>query len=871
MGSPNAGRRLKPNLISETSISSPHVDPDVADRDQSAHGARLDQVDHIREFPFAIRPDVRGKFLYVGNEKFWLKGVTYGTFAPRSDGAQFPEDEIIDRDFAAMAASGFNTVRTYTSPPSSLLRLARKHDLRVMVGLSWTQHVAFLDDPELCRDIVDAVRQGARACAHSPAVLCFVIGNEIPASIVRWHGRKKIEAFLRKLCEIVRFEVPDRLVTYVNYPTTEYLRLDFLDFVAFNVYLESRDDLEAYLARLQNISGERPLVLAEIGLDSRRNGEQKQAENLEWQISTAFSSGCAGACVFAWSDEWHRGGIDIEDWDFGLTARDRSPKPALGCVERAMQKVPFDPAADWPLITVVVCSLNGAQTIRDTMEGLSALQYPNFDVIVVDDGSTDDTASIAGEYRCRVISTENRGLSNARNTGWQEAESGIIAYIDDDAYPDPAWLTYLAHVFLTSDYVAVGGPNLAPPGDGWIADCVANAPGGPVHVLISDTEAEHIPGCNMAFRREALEAVGGFDPIYRAAGDDVDLCWRLQEDGGIIGFAPAAVVWHHRRNSVLTYWKQQQGYGKAEALLEAKWPQKYNALGHLTWSGRLYGKGLTLTVDSGRSRVYQGPNGLAPFQSLYTPRANGIMSLPLMPEWYLLVLCLAVTVALGIFWPPLASVWPALVIAAVLPIAQAVISAANATFTSEPKSRLQIGKLFALTTGLHLLQPLARLMGRLRHGLRPWRRRNDGRNENVFQSFSVWRESWGDPGRTIAAILSGLGESGHAAQNGGAFDAWDIEVRGGWLGAVRLRMAVEEHSGGKQLLLFKTWPRMFVPSGILLAGLSGIAIGAFLDGAWFVGSLTAIASVAFLVRLRAELRSAAAILRDYSCRAGAAD
>ena len=178
-----------------------------------------------------------------------------------------------------------------------------------------------------------------------------------------------------------------------------------------------------------------------------------------------------------------------------------------------MQKVPFEPAADWPLVTVVVCSLNGAQTIRDTMEGLRALQYPNFDVILVDDGSTDDTASIAGEYRCRVISTENRGLSNARNTGWQEAESGIIAYIDDDAYPDPHWLTYLAHVFLTSEYVAVGGPNLAPPGDGWIADCVANAPGGPVHVLLSDTEAEHIPGCNMAFRRSALEAVGGFEVI----------------------------------------------------------------------------------------------------------------------------------------------------------------------------------------------------------------------------------------------------------------------------------------------------------------------------------------------------------------------
>ena len=62
--------------------------------------------------------------------------------------------------------------------------------------------------------------------------------------------------------------------------------------------------------------------------------------------------------------------------------------------------------------------------------------------------------------------------------------------------------------------------------------------------------------------------------------------------GGTLGFSPAAIVWHHRRNSVRAYWRQQRGYGKAEAMLEAKWPEKYNALGHLTWSGRLYGPGL---------------------------------------------------------------------------------------------------------------------------------------------------------------------------------------------------------------------------------------------------------------------------------------
>ena len=164
----------------------------------------------------------------------------------------------------------------------------------------------------------------------------------------------------------------------------------------------------------------------------------------------------------------------------------------------------------------------------------------------------------------------------------------------------------------------MGGPNIPPDGDGPIAECIANAPGGPVHVLLSDGEAEHIPGCNMAFRRAALKAIGGFDPQFRTAGDDVDICWRLQQQGWTIGFSPGAMVWHHRRNSVRTYWKQQQGYGKAEALLERKWPEKYNAAGHVTWAGRVYGKGLASIFGRG-GRIYHGIWGAAPFQSIYQP------------------------------------------------------------------------------------------------------------------------------------------------------------------------------------------------------------------------------------------------------------
>ena len=91
-------------------------------------------------------------------------------------------------------------------------------------------------------------------------------------------------------------------------------------------------------------------------------------------------------------------------------------------------------------------------------------------------------------------------------------------------------------------------------------------------MLLSDREAEHIVGCNMAFRKKSLQAIGGFDVQFRAAGDDVDVCWRLQKAGGTLGFNAAAVVWHYRRNSLRAFWKQQWGYGKAEALLRAVGP-----------------------------------------------------------------------------------------------------------------------------------------------------------------------------------------------------------------------------------------------------------------------------------------------------------
>ncbi len=807
------------------------------------------------------RPEVRGKFIFLGDQKLWIRGVTYGTFRPGEDGTQFPNPETAERDFAEMSANGINAIRVYTHPPQWLLDLAWRYSLRVMVGVWWPQNVAFLDDKKKTKQIIQEWREAVRKCNQHPAILCYCIGNEISASIVRWYGRHRIEAFIEQMYLAGKAEDPKGLFTYVNFPSTEYLQLPFLDLVCFNVYLETPEKYKSYLARLQNIADERPLVIAELGLDSRTNGEEVQAQSLDWQVRATYASGCAGAFVFAWTDEWHCGGADIEDWDFGLITRDRQPKPALATVRRAFDEVSFQPNLPWPRISVVVCSLNGARTIRDTMEGLKNLEYPDYEVIVVNDGSTDATPDIASEYDVRLISTENRGLSNARNTGLEMATGEIVAYIDDDAYPDPHWLKYLATTFMTTSYVGVGGPNIAPPGDGVIADCVANAPGGPTHVLLSDQEAEHIPGCNKAFRKEALEAIGGFDPRYRAAGDDVDICWRLQDKGWKIGFNAAAVVWHHCRNSVKTYWKQQQGYGKAEALLEEKWPEKYSAAGHLSWSGRIYGKGLTQPVSGGNWRVYQGTWGSALFQSLYQTAPGTILSLPLMPEWYLMVVLFSVLSFIGIWWPPLLFALPLAVVSFIIPVIQAVRSARRASFPTPSSSRWEQFKKYSVTAALHLIQPMARLIGRLRFGLTPWRIRGvSGFLVPWRRVHSIWSETWNAPQTLLTSVESSLRKQNAPVFRGGNFNPWDLEIRGGLCGSVRMLMAIEEHGWGKQMIRFRSWPKCSkLALGLsILFGL--LTVWAGLDGAWGACILLGLITLGIVLRMFRECAHAAATL-----------
>jgi hypothetical protein len=373
----------------------------------------------------------------------------------------------------------------------------------------------------------------------------------------------------------------------------------------------------------------------------------------------------------------------------------------------------------------------------------------------------------------------------------------------------------------------------------------------------------------MAFRREVLDELGGFDARFRIAGDDVDICWQLQTAGWTIGFAPAAMVWHRRRRSIRAYARQQREYGKAEALLERKWPERYNRSGHVRWSGNVYRGQAQRALGRRRWRIYYGTWGSGLFQSVYERAPSTLASLPLMPEWHLLIAALAAMTVYGFVAEPLLFAVPALGVpfsfvllaAAVLALAWRATWAARAALPASRRSRVERMKATLVITYLHLLQPPIRLYGRLRHGLTPWRTR--GARMLALpapRNLEVWSENWQSPAERLVRLEGELRLRQAAVLRGGSFDSWDLEVRGGVLGAARMRMAVEEHGHGRQLLRFRVWPR--VPAGAIALVVLAALFAALAASRGSLGGVAIFSAVtiALVVRILRECAAAVALL-----------
>ncbi len=746
------------------------------------------------------RVRVDGKFFRVGERKFHIKGVTYGPFAAGAAGDCFPTPAEAARDFALANELGANLLRLYMPPPRWFLDLAAQHSLRLLVDIPWPKNHCFLDSAKAQDQAREAVRSAVRSCVGHAAVLGYSVVNEIPPDIVRWSGPARVTEFIEELIRIAKEEDPDCLCTFANFPPTEFLRPQNVDFVCFNVYLHHRRPFENYLARLQMQADAKPLVLGEFGVDSKREGEDAKCEMLAWQIEAAFRGGLAGTVVFAFTDEWWMCGRRVEDWFMGLVTAERQRKASFHAVQQAYRVAPYFPNAQQPRVSVVVASYNGVRTLKACLDSLARLNYPDYEVILVDDGSTDSTPELAALYPAlRYIRQTNHGLSVARNTGIHAATGEIVAFTDSDCRADEDWLYYVVGDLVTSRFTGMGGHNFLPPEDSPVAAAVLVSPGGPAHVMLNDRVAEHIPGCNMVFYKWALDEIGGFDPIFRKAGDDVDVCWRLQQRGYRIGFNPAGFVWHYRRSTVQAYLQQQAGYGDAEAMLVRKHPEYFNSIGSSIWRGQIY-TASKFGLVIGRSVIYHGVFATGFFQTLYSAPTAWTLMLCTSMEFHVLA-----TLPLLVLSAPFPFVVP---IALTCPLISVLICIAAAWQADLPHNKRKFWSR-PLVALLFFLQPIARGWARYRGrlGLQQTPPNDRARLELLSQRDTgepldrlfFWGDGSIDRIDWVNGLVQRLDEQGWANKADTGWSEHDIELFGNRWSRLQLVTATEDFAGGKRL------------------------------------------------------------------------
>lgn len=744
------------------------------------------------------------KFFFEGERKFFVKGITYGPFRPDAGGHYLGTPEQVQRDLAQMQEAGLNVLRIYHRPPLWFLDACAAVEMRVLITLPWAKHVEFLRDRDGRVAIAESVRAAVAEHSGHPAIFGYLVGNEISPTMVRWLGVRRVTEFIEHLIRIARAENPNVLFSYASYPPTEFLLPQNVDFLCFNVYLHNQRDFERYLLRLQNLSEERPLILGEFGMDTIRHSEEEQAEMLSWHLDSVVQCGLAGTIFFAWTDEWFTGEQEITDWAFGIVTRTREPKKSFLALRDKLGRdnaaLPHRPLPQTPFVSIIVCSYNGGKTLSACLDSLGKIDYPSYELILVDDGSTDDTPAIAAQFpSVRYIRQTNHGLSHARNTGASAARGEVFAYTDSDCMADTEWLYFLIGTLLSGNFAGVGGPNVSPPAKNWVQACVAAAPGGPSHVLLTDTVAEHIPGCNMAWYRWAFESVGGFDAEYRKAGDDVDFCWRIQQAGWEIGFSPTAIVWHHRRFTLDAFRRQQEGYGEAESMLRFKHLIFFGPTGSAKWRGQIYGTP-RFSWFINRPIIYHGVFGEGFFQSIYPTPQSELAAYLSSVEWFALTVFLF---GLGIFLPAL-RILPYLMFGGTLCVALSYMLRARI----EPKFDTAAARLLVMF--LAFAQPLVRGWSRYFTWLHFKRtpRAVIARHEELgeregFTGTLSRRSYWSDDAQERHALLTQifalLDEEGWRYSTDTGWNEWDIQIYGNFWWSITLQSVTEYHGGPKCL------------------------------------------------------------------------
>lgn len=233
-----------------------------------------------------------------------------------------------------------------------------------------------------------------------------------------------------------------------------------------------------------------------------------------------------------------------------------------------------------PTVSVVVPVYNGADTIAACLKSLLNQDYPAeaYEIIVVENGSTDATTQVVEKYPVRLFHNDKRGPAPARNLGIAQSEAEIVAFTDADCVAEPQWLSKLMQPYTDPQVGCVGGAiRVSTPGEGtFVERFLEDNP--PLANFISG-QNQYLPNLytgNASYRRSLLNQLGGFN-ANMVTGEDVDLSWRLQvETGAKLCYVPEAIVYHRYQSTADGLAREYRQWGYGEILLDTMYRKHPN-------------------------------------------------------------------------------------------------------------------------------------------------------------------------------------------------------------------------------------------------------------------------------------------------------
>ncbi len=327
-----------------------------------------------------------GRHLRLNGNRFVVKGTAYGRFAPRTDGARYPEPARLQADLESIASTGLNTIRTFDVPPVDFLDAAAEVGLRVLVGLDYPD---WRFEPFPDRASVKRVRSAGMAAIErlfdrlddSRVVFAVSVGQPLPLDLIRVHQPAVIADTLSSL--VRRIEAVDSSVPVTYTARADHLELLTLDGSDLSSIVFDGSDSSAFaahLARLQQLNPARPLVVTDLDTGSADIRPRIQAEHLTEVLRGVDLSGCAGATVATWSPD----PLLDDPPDTRTTIFMATPDGALSPIGRAVESWARSNISDlrptWPRVSVVVDGPRAGRAVAQTVESLEQSHYPDLEV-----------------------------------------------------------------------------------------------------------------------------------------------------------------------------------------------------------------------------------------------------------------------------------------------------------------------------------------------------------------------------------------------------------------------------------------------------------------------------------------------------------